>query len=241
MPDLADAINLAAPVSDRRFDGEDMEDFHIGEVEFRSCRFSNCNFNQATIRSTKFINCSFDHCTFKEATFSDCLFCEGETATTWRYCDLSKAEFHKCNLSLNTMTGCDAYLLAMTECSAAGIKLDLNTQRKIRTQVMVGGVRFLKCKLQYADFAPADYQESLFESSDLRDATLAGCNLRDVSFRGSSLNNIDLSGATLDHANLSHATFDQLDLAGMASFHAATVTRDQHEALLSSLGLLTAD
>lgn len=238
---LEQALRSASPVIEARFDGEEMEEAHIADIEFRACRFTQCKFDTATFRSARFYGCVFDHCSFRETIIEDCQFCEGETGCEWRYCDLSKAEIRRSNLSLNTMTGSTAYLTAFSDCSAAGIRLDLETQRKIRTQIMAGGVTFRTCKLQYAAFSPADFRESVFESCDLRDASLAGCNLTQASFRGSSLHNIDFTGSTLDHADLSHASFDALDLTSLASFHAAVVTRDQHEAILSSLGLLTAD
>lgn len=237
---LEKAIHASGPVIGERFDNADVEEFHISEVEFRDCRFSSCKFDYAVIRASKFIGCAFDHCSFVETRIEDCLFCEGEDASTWRYCDLSKAEFLKSNLALNRLIGCQAYLTTLTDCAAPGIKIDINCQRKIRTQVIGGGIHVVKCKLQYAEFAPSQLMESIFESSDLRDVSFAGCDLSRASFRGSSLNNADFTGATLNGADLSHATFDALDFNSMASFHAATVTRDQHEAIVTSLGLITA-
>ncbi len=161
-------------------------------MEFRTCRFVNCNFDYASVRAAKFLQCSFDHCTFKEATFKDCVFAEGETGSDWRYCDLSKAEFEKSNLSLNKFVGCQGYMLSFTDCAAPGLKADIEAQRQIRSQVIPGGLRFIRCKLQYAEFAPGDLQDSIFESCDLRDASFAGAKLNGASFRGSSLSNIDL-------------------------------------------------
>jgi fluoroquinolone resistance protein len=240
MLSLEKAINASTPVTGMRFDGDDLEEFHIGEVEFRECRFSACKFDFAMLRAAKFIGCSFDHCSFREAVFIGCQFSEGDTGCEWRYCDLNKTEFRQCNLSLNKLTGCEAYLLSLLESAAQGLKLDVNVQRKVRTQVIAGGIHIKNSKLQYAEFTPANLQESIFESSDLRDVCFAGCDLSHASFRGSGLNNADFSGATLDHADLSHATFDTLDFHAMASFHAATVTRDQHEAIVSSMGLISA-
>ncbi len=239
MRTLEQAINAASPVEGERFDGDDLQEFHIGEVEFRACRFINCNFDYARFRATRFIGCSFDHSSFKEATFKDCVFSESETGSEWRYCDLSKAEFEKSNLSLNKFVGCEGYMLSFTDCAAPGLKADIEAQRKVRSQVIPGGLGFMRCKLQYAEFAPGDLQDSIFESCDLRDASFAGTKLNSASFRGSSLANIDFAGAVLDHANLSHASFDELDFQSMASFRALSVTRDQHEAIVASFGLLT--
>lgn len=216
MPALLDAIRSREPVSGARFDGEELQEADLCEAEFRACRFSNCRFEEATLRRLKFVGCIFEHCSFRDSVIEDCSFSEGETGTQWRYCDLSKAAFRRSNLSLNTMIGCQAYLTAFSDCALSGAKLDLDTQRKIRTQVIAGGVQFMKCKLQYAVFAAADFQESVFESSDMRDCSLSGSNLR-------------------------HASFDDFDLTSLASFRATIVTRDQHEALLASLGLITAD
>ncbi len=239
MRTLEQAINSATPVEGERFDGDELQEFHVSEVEFRTCRFVNCNFDYATFRAARFIQCSFDHCTFKEASFKDCVLAEGEAGSEWRYCDLSKAEIEKSNLSLNKFVGCQGYMLAFTDCAAPGLKADIDAQRKVRSQVIPGGLRFLRCKMQYAEFAPGDLQDSIFESCDLRDASFAGAKLNGASFRGSSLSNIDFAGAVLDNANLSHASFDELDFQSMASFRALTVTRDQHEAIVTSFGLLT--
>lgn len=240
MSDLEKAINAKGPLVGQRFLDEDIEELHAGEVEFRECRFVHCRLDFAVFNACRFISCAFDHCSFKEAVFESCHFAEGEAATEWRYCDISKAEFRKSNLSLNRMIGCEGYLASFSECAAPGIRLDINAQRRVRTQVIAGGLNFVKCKLQYAEFAPSDLRESTFESCDLRDCSFSGSNLANASFRGSSLNNADFSGATLDHADLSHASFDMLDFPAMASYHAATVTPDQHEAIATSFGLLTA-
>lgn len=239
MPELAKAVNAKGPLEGLHFTGDDLQEFHVGELEMRDCRFSECRFDFATFRAVKFIGCLFDHCSFKEATFRDCVFAEGETGCQWRYCDLSKAEFTASNLSLNRMVGCEAYLASFTECAAPGLKIDVNAQRQVRSQVIPGGLRFKRCKLQYAEFAPGDLQESVFESCDLRDCAFAGARLNHASFRGSSLNNIDFSAAVLDHADLSHASFDELDFHAMASFRSLSVTRDQHEAIVTCFGLLT--
>lgn len=238
MKTLEQAINARA-TSNLRFEGDDLAEFHIGDVEFRACRFVRCSFDYAQLRAARFIGCSFEHCSFKEAVFKDCLFAEAETGTEWRYCDLSKAEFHQCNLSLAKFVGCQGYMITFTDCAAPGLKADIAAQRQVRSQVIPGGLRFTRCKLQYAEFAPGDLRDSLFESSDLRDACFAGAQLTGASFRGSSLANIDFTGAVLDHADLSHASFDELDFQSMASFRALSVTRDQHEAIVASFGLLT--
>lgn len=241
MSTLEQAINAATTVSNERFEGDDLREFHIGQVAFRACRFSHCNFDFATFRAARFIACSFDHSSFREAVFKDCVFAEGETGTEWRYSDISKAEFTQCNLSLNRFIGCQGYMASFSDCAAPGLKADIAAQRQVRSQVIPGGLRFTRSKLQYAEFAPGDLSDSIFESCDLRDACFAGAKLNGASFRGSSLSNIDFSGATLDHANLAHASFDELDFQSIASFRALSVTRDQHEAIVTSFGLLTID
>jgi fluoroquinolone resistance protein len=241
--DLLSLIGQKGPIVDRQLNGEDLEELHIVEAEFRDCRFSDCHFDHSRIRSTAFLNCRFVRCSFKEAEFSDCLFVDGEkqTGSVWEYCTLSETKFTRSNLSMNRMVKCDAYLLALTECAAMGLQFEAEVHRKISKKLMMGGLRISKCKMQYAVFAPSNLDESTFESSDLRDCSFAGCNLARASFRGSSLNNTDFSDATLDGTILAQATFDSLDLASMASYRAAVVSRDQHENILSSLGLLTID
>ena len=239
---LLSSIRQDGPIVDKQFHGDDLEELHMAEARFRGCRFADCNFDR-TIRSTSFFNCQFVRCSFKEAEFSDCLFVDSErqAGSVWEYCMLSEAKFARSNLGMNRMVKCDAYLLTFEDCAAMGLQFEAEVHRRISKKLMVGGLRVTKCKLQYAVFAPSNLEESTFESSDLRDCSFAGCNLSRSSFRGSSLNNADFSEATLDGATLAYATFDTLDLASIASHRAAVVSRDQHENILSSLGLLTID
>jgi uncharacterized protein YjbI with pentapeptide repeats len=240
---LLSLIRQNGPIVGKQFAGEDLEELYIVETEFRDCRFAECNFDHGRIHAATFANCRFARCSFKEAEFSECLFIDSESqaGSLWEYCTLSEAKFTRSNLSMNKMIKCDAYLLSLTECAAMGLQFEAEVHRKISKKLMIGGLRISKCKMQYTVFSPANLDESTFESSDLRDCSFAGCGLSRASFRGSSLNNTDFADAILDGADLSYATFDALDLASMASYRAAVVSRDQHENILSSLGLLTID
>lgn len=71
--DFLSLIRLNGPIADKQFNGEDLEEVHIVEAEFRDCRFADCSFDHSKIRSTAFLNCGFVRCSFKEAEFSACL------------------------------------------------------------------------------------------------------------------------------------------------------------------------
>jgi len=238
---LEAAFSMKEPVIGLRFASEDLTDFITSESKFADCRFNDCVFDGAKIRECEFIGCSFSNCSFKEAEFFNCIFVDRETqaGSAWNYCDLNEAKFKACNLSNNRIVKCEAFLLEITDSSAVGLQFDAEVHRKISKRMMFGGVVLQRCKLQYAVFAASSYEESRFESCDLRDCSFVESNLSRVSLMGSSLNNIDFTGATLDFANLSQATFDEMDLAAMASFKGMTVSRDQHENLLRSMGILT--
>lgn len=229
------------PLSDQSFDGDTAEDALIENRQFRNCHFSGCNFDFATIQSCQFINCRFDSCSFKETVFEDCHFCEEETGSIWRYSNLSRSAFRRTNISLCHFIGCEACEMTLEECSAQGAKFDLDVHRKIASKVIHGGLRAEKCKFQYAEFSSADLSESRLEGCDLRDANFSGCNLTQASLRGSSIHNTDFQQTILDGANLAHASFDDIDFAGMASHHGVVVSRDQHENILTSMGIITLD
>ena len=239
--ELAALLGSEAPIVGLSFDNETLKDGRLSGLSFADCRFSDCHFDYAEISDCRFINCRFDGCDFSETVFNNCQFMEDETGTVWRYCNLSKSAFNTCNLSLNRFVGCLAYELQMRECSALGASFDLSVHREIAGRTMRGGMAVEKCKLQYAQFASGDFAESRFEGSDLRDTSFAGCDLSYASLRGSALHNADFAGATLDGANLAHASFDALDIFSTRSHHGTVVTRDQHEAILASIGILTED
>lgn len=238
---LDTALQTAGPIENLSFNGEDLSEYHIVEAQFRNCHFKNCNFDLSKIHSSEFINCRFVHCSLREAEFQNCSFYDEvkQTGSQWSFCNLTEARFSRSNLSLNKLDKCDAYRLEFIECAASGISLEISVHREVGKRILTGGVRFSDCKMQYAVFVPGNYEESRFEQCDLRDASFAGSNLTRTSFIGSSINNIDLSGATLDNAVLANATFDEIDLVSMFSYHAMVVSRDQHENILASIGIIT--
>jgi fluoroquinolone resistance protein len=240
---LAEAFSRDAVAAETVFRGEDVSEFRTYGARFRNCHFAECDFRLAVLRDCEFIACRFSHCDFREAEFHNGIFIDTERqkGAEWAFCNLGEAKFFKCNMSMGRIVKSEAYLLSFADCSAVGLSFDAEVHRTIARKTMVGGVRFQKTKLQYAQFHQANYEESVFEGCDLRDCSFSGSNLTRVSFRGSSINNTDFARATLDGASLVGATFDELDLASMFSFRGMTVSRDQHENLLQSLGILTAD
>lgn len=240
---LAEAFSRNTVTADTVFRGEDVSEFRTSGGRFRTCHFAECDFRMAVFRDCEFIACRFSHCDFREAEFYNCIFIDTETqkGSEWAFCNLGEAKFTNCNMSMGKISKSEAFMLSLADCSAVGLSFDAEVHRKIVKKTMFGGLRFRKTKLQYAQFHAANYEESAFEGCDLRDCSFSGSNLSRVSFRGSSINNTDFSRATLDDASLVGASFDDLDLASMFSFKRMTVSRDQHENLLQSLGILTAD
>ena len=224
-----------------QFDSEDLRHAQIEDAAFYNCRFSECRFDEARIGKSRFVNCRFVHCTFRQAEFLDCLFIDGEgqTGSAWEFCDLTEVRFVQCNLGMNKFFKSEAYLLAFEECAAVGMSFDANVHRQMSNQVITGGLTCLNCKMQYAVFAPASYEESRFEGCDLRDCDFSESDLSRVSFRASALNTTDFAGAVLDGAVLAGATFERLEIAVMASYRGLIVDRGQHEAILGPLGVLT--
>ncbi len=240
---LEEALSKNTITADTVFRGEDVSEFRTSGGRFQGCHFAECDFRLAVFRDCEFIACRFSHCDLREAEFHNCVFIDVETqkGSEWSFCNFGEAKFVNCNMSMGRIVKSEAYLMSVTDCSAVGLSFDAEVHRRIVKKTMFGGVRFRKTKLQYAQFHAADYEESVFEGCDLRDCSFSGSNLSRVSFRGSSINNTDFSRATLDGASLVGASFDELDLASMFSFKAMTVSRDQHENLLQSLGILTAN
>ncbi|ASP76481.1 pentapeptide repeat-containing protein (plasmid) [Sinorhizobium meliloti] len=225
------------------FSDEDVSEFRAQGTKFRDCHFSGCDFRSAILRDSEFVACRFSNCDLREVEFRGCNFSDSERqkGSEWSYCNFGEAKFVSCNITMNKIVKSQAFMLNVSDCSAVGLNFDADVHRKISKQTMFGGVIFRRTKLQYSIFLPANYEESVFEGCDLRDCSFAGSNLSRANFRWSSINNVDFSRATLDNASLANATFDELDLAAIFSFKGMFVSRDQHENLLSSIGILTAD
>jgi uncharacterized protein YjbI with pentapeptide repeats len=233
----------AGPVVGRQFRDEDLEDFGLFEMVFIDCRFTDCVFDRARIGSVRFEQCRFLRCSFREAEITDCQFVDQEARSgcDWQDCDFSEARLRRCDLGMNVIARSRAYLASFSDCALPGARIEVEVQRRISKKKVLGGLSFDRCKLQYAQFAPADLEESRFDGSDLRDCVFQGSDLSRASFRGASLNNADFTDATLDGAILAYASFDSFDFAAAASFRGAVISRDQHEAILASMGLLTLD
>lgn len=236
---LEQAFQSCAPVTGLRFDQQDILDFNLHDVHFEGCDFHDCVFDETRIHGSRFVNCRFANCSFKEARFVDCKFSEGtdESACTWTLCNISEAKFENCHLGLNKFTKSLAAMTEFKACSAMGLLFDADVHRKISNRLIMGGVLFSDCRLQYAAFRGRDLSESKFETCDLRDASFTNSNLTSCSFAGSALNNIDLSLATLDRAILSYATFDDFNLEGLRSFSGMLISQDQQVTILRSLGI----
>lgn len=217
---------------------EDALEAMINGSRFSGCTFQDCDFEGSTFSDCTFVDCLFDGCRLREVKFLGCRFGGGdERPVKWRFCDLSQARFEDCSLSLAEIVECKAFETAFTRSSCLGLKFAADVHRRIGKSKVRGGVRFTDCRMQFAVFAPADYEDCAFESCDLRDVDFARGNYTRTSFRGSVLHNADFTGATLDEADLSAATFDTFPLSDLFSCRGLVVSRDQQETILASIGI----
>lgn len=227
------------PIVGLRFEKADIVAFTLHELQFEHCEFIDCVFDESTLRGSSFASCRFAKCSFKETRFIDCRFSDSTEAgaCAWELCNLSEAVFESCSLGLNKVTRSVAYMATFKACAAMGLAFDADVHRKVSNRLIMGGVAFLDCRLQYAVFAGKDLSESKFENCDLRDASFARSNLTACSFVGSAINNIDFTEASLDRAVLSRATFDAFDFGAPRSYAGLCISRDQQDTVLRAFGI----
>lgn len=238
---FAAVLAASGPLTDMVFEGEDILGLEIRDRHFTACAFQDCDFEGSRFIGCTFVGCRFHGGKFREVRFVGCKFGSDEKRPAkWRFCDLSQARFEDCNLSLVEIDGGTTFETTFDKCSCLGLKFEAEVHRHIGRKKMAGGVRFEGCRLQFAVFRPADYEDSLFESCDLRDVDFSRGNYSRVSFRGSVLHNADFTGATLDEAILSGATFDTFPLTSLFSHHGLVVSPDQQEAMLAAIGVRVA-
>ncbi len=238
---LATTLAADEDPTDLDFEGDDVLGIEIRGRRFTACAFRDCDFEGSRFVDCSFVGCVFRGCRFREAAFVGCRFgSEDERPVKWHFCDLSQGRFEDCNLSLGEIDKCTTFETTFDGCSCLGLRFDAEVHRHIGRRKMAGGVRFEKCRLQFAVFKPADYEDCVFESSDLRDVDFSRGNYTRASFRGSVLHNTDFAGATLDEADISGATFDAFPLADLFSHQGLVVSPDQQAILLAGLGIRVA-
>jgi fluoroquinolone resistance protein len=240
---LLEAVGRKEVVSGRLFSDEDVVGAEVASLHFENCEFRDCRFEDATIRDSFFESCRFAKCQFRQSRFKKTRFATAEegTACTWSFCDLAETSFEECNLSLNKITRSDAYLTSFSQCVAMGLQFEAEVHKWVSKRLVIGGVKFRDCRLQYATFQERDISRSEFIACDLRDVSFRRSNLSDCSLMGSALSNADFAGATLDGATIAHANFDSFDLTELLSYAGLIVSREQVGKILGALGIVVLD
>jgi len=146
---FAEAVVNSRLIESAHFEDEDLTDYQASNLAFHDCRFSHCNFDYSNFRSSRFVDCHFSNCSLKEAEFVDCSFLnvEKQTGTNWSSCNFAEAKFIKCNLSMNRITKSEGYLLSIIESAAVGIKLEIDSLRRVSKRLTMGGLRISKTKM----------------------------------------------------------------------------------------------
>jgi fluoroquinolone resistance protein len=204
----------------RDLSGLDFESL-IGDdpLTFKDCTISGARAKGDALSRSQWINCKIRNCEFvatdlRDAQFVRCLFFEPEAAigVRFRFCDLTRASFSDCNLSMAHWLGGSAHEIAFADCQMRGAKFEkmdfaLSTKRR-----RLNKARFERCLMNDAVLASLDLSSSefrdcalaqaSFEQSDLTGATLANCNLAlaevaQADFRGADLRGSDLAGFNL--------------------------------------------
>jgi fluoroquinolone resistance protein len=240
---LLEAAGCEQPVTGAVFAEEDIVGADISALRFENCEFHDCRFEDAIIRDSTFTGCRFAKCRFRQTRFRNTSFTAGreESACTWAFCDLSESSFEECNLSLNRIDKSEAYLTSFADCSAMGLLFNADVHKWVSKRIVIGGVKFERCRMQYAAFEELDLSKSTFVACDLRDVSFRRANLTDCTLTGSSLSNADFTGATLDGAALARANFDAFDLTAPISYAGLLISRDQAETILRGLGIVMID
>lgn len=242
---LRDEIERSAGCSGKDISGFDFE-WNDGEDElvFEDCLVRDTQIKGDTLiashwRNCKFLDCEFVGTNLRDARFESCLFFEGATTSSsaFRYCDLERARFDKCNMSLVKVSGCQAFNLSLEDCQMRGVEFENTKFVQSAGRKHFGAARFKNCKVTDALFDKLDLTSCAFEGCDLSFSSFQGTRLVNTTLRDCDLQSIETAGANFDGADLRGSDLHGMDLTLLTSHAGMMVSAGQQHHLLTSLGI----
>lgn len=242
---LRDEIEHGAGCSGKDLSGFDFE--WIGgedELVFEDCLVRDTQIKGDTLtashwRNCKFLNCEFVGTNLRDARFDSCVFFEGATTTSssFRFCDLERASFGKCNMSLVKVSGCQAFSLSLEDCQMRGMEFENTKFVQSAGRKHFGAARFKNCKVTDALFDKLDLTSCEFEGCDLSFSSFQGSRLVNAALRDCDLQNIEMVDANFAGADLRGSDLHGMDLPALSSHAGMMISAGQQHHLLASLGI----
>jgi fluoroquinolone resistance protein len=243
--DIKARVERDGGCSDCDLSGFDFEDLaNSDNLTFANCKLSKTTLRGDALSSSKWENCTFLECQFvgtqlRDSVFLRCSFFDADqtTGSQFRFCDIVRACFVECNLSLSKLLRCDAFEVVFRDCMMRGIVFEATTfHHKIGAKFFNKAI-FERCRLTDATLASLNLTGSEWRECDLTDANLSetrfvNAELCECDLTGADVEDADFSGADLRKSRLSG--FSLTDIAGYASMRVSA--REQHH-LLQSLGI----
>lgn len=242
---LRDEIERSAGCSGKDISGFDFE-WIDGEDElvFEDCLVRDTQIKGDTLiashwRRCKFLNCEFVGANLRDTKFDSCLFFEGATASSsnFRYCDLERASFDKCNMSLVKVIGCQAFDLSVVDCQMRGVEFENTKFVQSAGRKHFGAARFKNCQMTDALFDKLDLTPCEFEGCDVSFSSFRGTRLVNASLRDCDLQSIEAADANFSGADLRGSDLLGMDLTVLASHAGMMISAGQQHHLLTSLGI----
>ncbi len=242
---LRDEIERGNGVSGQNMSGFDFE--WIGgeeELTFQNCMIRGTRIKgdaviSSTWRNCRFIDCEFVGANLRDARFEGCVFFEGAhpTPTSFRFCDLKRAVFKTCNMSLVKILGCEAFDIAMEDCQMRGVEIENTKIVQAAGRRRFNAAKFKTCQLIDAIFDQMDLTSCEFDGCDLSQGTFEGARMVNTTLRDCNLQSIEVNGADFSGADLRGSELFGFKLQDLKGYAGMMVSAGQQHHLLGSIGI----
>ncbi|ODS22308.1 hypothetical protein AB835_14900 [Candidatus Endobugula sertula] len=167
----------------KTFNKLDLSFRELKDIEFDSCKFVNCDFNESIFYKCKLIDCEFEKCNLSliklnytrllDVFFEDCKIIGVDwTKVDWpNIIPSSPVKFSKCIINDSSFFGLNLKEIMIEECKAHNV-----------------------------DFREGDFRKGSFDYSDLSNSLFNNTNISSASFAEASNYDIDINYNKLTNA-----------------------------------------
>lgn len=171
------------------FEKESFAGKRLPREEYIDCTFRRCDFTGADMRGCSFVECRFEHCDLSTAR--------------WTNATLRDVRFSDSKLLGAAFCDCNPFLWS-ADFEACRMDFALLSGMRLKKQ------RFVRCRLQHADFSGADLEGALFDECDLSGAVFENCMLEKADFSTALGYSFDLSANRIRKARFSQLGIREL-------------------------------
>jgi len=138
--------------------------------------------------------------------------------------DLKRAEFHRCNISMNNFKRANVFQIVIDECRAQGCNFQFaNFVNVVSRTVLFSSATLTKTDFRYSNFEgtyleKCDLSESKFVSVILSRANLEEADLTSTEFAPSEYDGLSIFKADMRNADIRNIDVRKLDLSGVKIF-----------------------